>query len=287
MRRLDKVLPRTHNIYLFGDTHEGTIYKHRKGLRRMIQRLADDPIGYGVHMGDLAEAIEVTDRRYCLQTVDPISPTPLRQYKASIEELLPIADKLLVILEGNHDFKLVSRYGSSIQELVCPALAGNRDPLSIYGTYTCRLSIYDKKGLMYKLLLFHGSGMNKSHADNVARRNLNMKLGLQRKLSPLAGDCLVMAMGHTHKLLVKEPEPELYLTDSGKGIEEAHTGSLQTAPYIPPDLRWYVNTGCFYKLYEEGVSGYAERAGYPPNELGYAVIRVKNGIVKDVERVTL
>jgi len=59
--------------------------------------------------------------------------------------------------------------------------------------------------------------------------------------------------------------------------------------FIHPDLRWYVNTGSFYKLYADGknVSGYAERAGYDPNELGYVVVRVKDGIINDVERVVI
>lgn len=288
MKLLEKILPRTHNIYLIGDTHEGTMLKHRKGLAKTIERIANDPIGYFAHTGDAVEGITVDDKRYCQQTADPKSNTPVRQYKAVVEELTPIKDKLLVILEGNHDWKISCKYGSILREILCAQLAGNKDPEEIYGTYSCKLAIKDKKGnLLYKIFLTHGAKSLSSTADDPVRREANMHLSLKRQLSRKHGDCAISATGHNHKLLVKPPISELYLTDDGKNVKQAYTTPDYTAPYIHPDLRWYVSTGCFYRLYEEGVSGYAERAGYDPNELGYAIIRVVDGQIQNIERVVI
>ena len=254
--------------------------KHSKGLRKMIAALAEDPVGYGVHMGDAVEGITVDDKRYCPQTNTSL---PVRQYGAVAEELAPVAEKLLVLLEGNHDYKITARHGSLLWEIVCSKLAGSKDPDELYGTYSCKLHIEDRKGqLMYKTFLTHGAGTINSVADDPVRREANMYLSLKRKLFRKAGDCVVMAMGHTHKLLVKPPISSLYLADDGKETKQRYTSASQTAEHIDPDLRWYVNTGCFYKLYHEGVSGYAERFGYDPNELGYAVVRVKDGVVREV-----
>jgi hypothetical protein len=284
MKLLEKMLPRTHEIVLVSDSHEGTILKHRKGYKKVIKMVADTSSMYLAHLGDLIEGITVDDPRYCIQTTDPQTSTPVRQYRQALEELMPIKDKVLVMLEGNHDWKLSGRYGSLIKDVVCPELAGNKDGSTIYGTYSCKLSIVDRKGeLMYKMFLTHGAGSINSSADDPVRRDANMMLSLKRKLFRKAGDCIIQAQGHTHKLIVKPPKPELYLTDDSKNIHQRYTKTSQTADFIHPDLRYYANTGCFYKLYEMGVSGYAERAGYDPNELGYVVVKVVDGIIKSVE----
>lgn len=285
MKLIEKILPPTHNIYLISDTHEGTILKHRKGLQKVIKKIANDPIGYVAHLGDLIEGITVDDKRYCMMTVDTETSTPIRQYKAVIEELEPIKDKLLVILEGNHDAKIAGRYGDILRDMVCPQLSGNKDSGELYGTYSCKVAIKDREGkLLYKMFLTHGSGSVNSTADDPLRREANMLLALKRKMSPMAGDCIIQAMGHTHRLLVKPPMSELFLTDDGEDVMQEYTQVHQADKFIPKDLRWYINTGCFYKLYHMGVSGYAERAGYAPNELGYIKIRVKGGIIQGVDR---
>ena len=134
------------------------------------------------------------------------------------------------------------------------------------------------------MLLHHGFGSINSSADDPVRREANMLLSLKRKFRDKAGDCLINASGHTHKLLIKPPITRLYINYEKGKAKQHYTSAEQTQSYIPEDLRWYVNTGCFYKLYHEGVSGYAERAGYNPLELGFAIVRVENGIVKDIEK---
>jgi len=85
-----------------------------------------------------------------------------------------------------------------------------------------------------------------------------------------------MCKGHTHKLIICDPERELYLADDGHDIVHHYRGAGQAQEYIHPDHRYYVNTGSFLKMFEIGHSGYAEIAEYDPVELGFAVAKIRD-----------
>ena len=98
-----------------------------------------------------------------------------------------------------------------------------------------------------------------------------------------AADCAVMIKHHVHKLIVAKPDAALYLTDDGKAIKQHYTESGQNQQYIHPDHRWYGCAGSFMRLYEDGMSGYAEIAEYDPTELGWLVTKVRNKKIVAVE----
>ncbi len=279
MKILTINVPRTHNFYLVSDTHEGSRLQHTDGLLQTIDNIKKDKKAVWAHLGDEIEAITVDDPRYHRSTENPGSALPLDQCNAVVDMFAPIKKKGKVWLDGNHPLKL-RRFGELTKDVVCKNLGIE------HGTYTCKLHVCDMKGnLMYKMFLSHGFRSINSTVADPADRKAAMLRSLKRGFRHKASDCLIMAMGHTHKLLVNPPAPELYLTDDGENIKGKYTSSSQTAEIINPDLRWYVNTGSFYKLYELGVSGYAEQAGYDPNELGHAIVRVENGIVQTVDTV--
>lgn len=281
MRLITKELPLDHNIFLVGDIHEGSVLTHRNGMQSMIKNVLSSKNNYVVLMGDLVEGICVDDKRYQREMEDKDSPTVILQYKSLVKMFKPIADRVLVALEGNHDHKVGNKFGNCVKAVFCDELGVE------FGTYSCKLTVTNKKKLQYKAFLTHGNGSISSSADDPVRRESNMFLALKRKLSRKAADCAIQAMGHSHKLLVKPPISELYLVDEGDAVKQQYTRLLQQSPFIPADLRWYVNTGSFMKLYGDGVSGYAERAMYDPVELGYPVIVVKGGIINSVDRIVL
>ena len=41
------------------------------------------------------------------------------------------------------------------------------------------------------------------------------------------------------------------------------------------------------KLYELGVSGYAERFGYDPIELGFVIVRVRDKQIVDIDKIVI
>ena len=62
----------------------------------------------------------------------------------------------------------------------------------------------------------------------------------------------------------------------------------ETDEHIPRHLRWYCNTGSFLGTYgPDGISGYAERFGYDPVELGYLIAEIRDGIIKDIKKVII
>jgi predicted phosphodiesterase len=280
---LSGVLPLDHDIILASDFHEGTILQEVRGLFEMRDKIEREKNTFFAFGGDAVEAIMVDDKRYSRDTEDKGSPTPIKQYRRMKEFFQPIANKTIFALLGNHDWMVSVKYGNYLQTELCPDL---KIP---YGTYTTKFSAKDKKGRqMYKLFYTHGARSISSTADDPIRRNANMLLQLKRRLSMKAGDCEVMAMGHTHKLLVSPPVSSLYLHDDGKKVRSAYTGSIiREGQWIHPDHRWYVNTGSFLKLYGDGVSGYAERFGYDPVELGYAVIECRGGKIANVRKVVI
>ena len=274
----ERVLPPDHDLILASDFHEGTILQKVRALFEMRDKVLRDKNTFLAFGGDAVEAITVDDKRYSLETDK--KETPLKQYRNIQEFFRPIASKTLFILQGNHDWVLARTVGDYLAEVLCPDL---KIP---YGTATCKWAIKDKKGRrLYKLFYTHGARNISSVADDPIRREANMLLQLKRKLAAKAGDCEVMAMAHTHKLMIAPPMSSLYLHDDGGKIRSAYTGiGTGSGQYLHPDHRFYVNTGSFLKLYGEHVSGYGERAGYDPVELGYAVLECRDGKIKTIRK---
>lgn len=271
MKLITVKLPNDHNLFLFGDQHSGSVLSCRKSWGILTNLMHSEYDGcknnYGADGGDAIEAIMVDDKRF---SPDKLSePLPLAQARSAVEDREPIKDELLYLLEGNHE-RTLWKFGN-ITEWIA-------NQLNVpYGTYTVKLTVQDKKGRpMYKLFDTHGRKSISSTADDPIRRKVNMELILKRHLKFKAGDCAVMVKHHVHKLLVSKPVSDLYLVDDGKRITQAYTSWGQSEPYIHPDARWYGCAGSFLKLYGEGMSGYAEIAGYDPVELGFLVLKVRD-----------
>lgn len=282
MRLITVQLEANHNIFFFGDLHDGSVLSSGSGWNKLIEMMNSEYDGcsnnYGVDGGDMIEAIAVDDPRFSPEKLK--EPLPLVQIDMAIEKRKPIKDKLLAILMGNHERK-VWRFGD-ITAKVCKELGVE------YGTYTVKITVKGADGkLMYKVYETHGLRNITSTADDPLRRQVNMKLILKRQLKFKAGDCAVMIKHHTHKLLVCKPESDLYLTDDGKKIKQNYTSWGQNESYIHPDARWYGNAGSFLKLFGKDISGYAEIFEYDPVELGFLVLKVRNKRIVSLDPVFL
>jgi hypothetical protein len=273
-------LPDDYEIVKASDLHIGSALHHDHGLRQMIDYVASKKNRFLTLDGDLIEAICVDDKRFQMDTLDEGHSTPIKQCHAVIKVLEPVRDRILCIADGNHEFAL-QRFGNLVRDLICSALDVP------YGTYTYKLTIRDKKGKeQWKMFSTHGARAITSNADDPIREESNMMLAVKRHLKKKAGDCIVMSMGHSHKLIVCPPKNIMYLDDDGVNINEKYR-MYRGHGYIDEDFRWYINTGSFYKLFGIGISGYAERKGYDPNQLGYAVIEVNDRAVTNIRKVVL
>jgi hypothetical protein len=242
---------------------------------------------YGIHHGDMIEGKMIDHPHYQITGSEP-SGIVAQMWK-SVAHLTPIRKKMITILQGNHERSL-HRVGD-ITGYVC------RELDIPYGTYSCRVAYVCKrtKELLFKQFATHGRRGVSSTADDIVRRKSNMQLSLKRHLRYEAGDTVLMTKGHTHKLFHLDPQPELFLTSDDGRIKQDYTSIRQNDSYIPPDLRFYVNVGAFFRKYGDELldyeldrpldsarSSYVEEGEYPPTELGFAVALVRDGEVVEV-----
>lgn len=289
MRLISCSLPPDHKIYWLGDTHEGYSAQYTQGLVETIDEIARNDDAYWVHMGDICETLTPDNPFY-----DPIvlkkdpeykdAPSvPYVQAMQAAKMFAPIQHKCLFVLQGNHE-RRARRWGDLAyifaKEMKIPHL---------YGGYTCKLSVHDNRKsnrLMYKTFQFHGRSIPQTRAGSERQRRANREASLQRVLAPLAGDCVIMAMGHTHHLLVSSPiDNRLYLVDQNGKISQRYIKWASTATYIEPDNRYYLNTGSFVRTQVLGMDTYSEICGYPPVELGYPVSHVESGVITGVKEI--
>ena len=272
-------LPSSHDFILFGDTHEGSHMSHESGIDELVDGIASCSGAYCGHMGDMIEAIAIDDKRFDFTAKVPI---PFQQAQDAIKRYRPIADKMRFCLLGNHELKLW-KFGN-LSEYIAMELGVT------YGTYSAIIEVSDEYGLLYRMYVSHGFGVLSSNAKDPEQRKANKAASLKQRLKNKAGDCLIMAMGHTHQLIVVPPTEELIMEHSTGKPKQTYIGQGNaTDQYIEPNRRWYVNTGSFYKLYTDDieVSGYGEIKGYDPTELGYACIEVRDRVVTNIRRITV
>lgn len=283
------IIPPNCNLFLIGDIHSGTKSSYREGVDKVTDMINEpyDNVksNFVIDHGDMAETISESDKRF-----DPEFHylTVREQEEECVEIRKPWGRKLICVLDGNHTWKMSETYGHAGGFAKTVA-----DRLGVaYGSFTTKIEYYTKKGeLAFKSFHAHGAGSINSIADDAIRKWSNMKLSLKRKLKSKAGDCILMAMGHTHKIITVKPQRELYLVNDGEKIIQKYTKAPNMHPtgFIHPDHRYYVNTGSLYKLYSDdpNIASYAERAFYDPLELGFVIARVRDYSMAGVDRITI
>ena len=285
MELISHTMPDNFTIYDMSDFHIGSPNCAEETLLAVIARIKRTKNAFVIFKGDAIEAITPGDKRYTNTCVLDEYKSPKHQADRVIEMFRPIADRILVWMTGNHELKLqnVIDFGEYIAEsLGVP-----------YGAYVCKITFKNAKGQrMFKTYHTHGMGSINSNAKDDIQYAANRAAGLKHKLAKSGhADCIYMSRGHDHQLIVVDPtvQNKLFLTDDGVGIHQHyHQQSTQDAIYVPPDSRWYATTGSFRRLYSKpghGVTDYSEMAGYSPSEIGYALVRVKNGQIVAVEKV--
>lgn len=288
MKIITKKMPNDFNIFLFGDTHTGSVMHHKKGWDHLVKTMTNSYAGlpssrnYGVDHGDVIEGITIDDSRYDSKTTEG---NVLKQIDDAVDIRKPIKDQIICILDGNHPrklWRLSGIKGKCITEIICDRLGVE------FGTWTSKIVYKNNKGgLIFKHFCTHGSKSINSTADDPKRRATNMELILKRHLKFKMSDCALMTKGHVHKLICCEPSQDLYIYDDNFELKQGYTSSLYTDNYIHPDHRWYVATGSFYKLYGTEISSYAEIAEYDPLELGFWIVKVRDKLIQNIDKIVL
>jgi hypothetical protein len=164
MRCLNFIVPAKHehiNLYICADWHVGSAQCDLGGIKRFVTMIADDPAGYWVAGGDLAEMniigsagqSDIYDQKF----------KPSHQLAALIDILEPIAPKCIAMIEGNHGFRLAKAGLSPDHILACllglsrlgPDIEGSRE--KYYGI-SAQGRIKIGKDTNWRIYLHHGAG---------------------------------------------------------------------------------------------------------------------------------
>ena len=293
MRLIQKQIPKNANLFLFSCTHWGTPYQHVSGWEELVDNILS-PYGglparcnFGIHHGDIIESKELGHPHFTVTSA--YNDLITGQIDKAIVELSRIQKRMITVLQGNHEQGL-HRFGDVAEYIAWKSGIE-------YGTYTAKITYVDKKeNVIFKHFATHGRRSIGSSADDIIRQKSNQALQLKRHLKFKAGDALLMSKGHTHRLFFVKPEPSMYLVDDGNRIKQRFTAAGNADQYINPDLRWYANVGAFFKMYADNVthhdkdpsksvmSSYAEYGEYDPIELGFLVVRVRDGNIVGIDR---
>jgi len=284
MQIIRKVVPNNFNLFLCGDKHTGSILSHDDGWVQMVHMINSEVDGikprnnFVVDHGDMIEAIDVQDKRFDFTVTNIRQSQIFNQAQEAVLERQEIRKNLITILKGNHEHKVI-RFGD-MTAFVCERLNIQ------YGTFSAVIEYVDRNdNLLFKHYAHHGFGSIRSIAHPAKRRVTNKKISLMQKFDAKFGDCILNSMGHTHQLIICDPEPLLYLKTIAGTIDQGYTKPSKTTGYIEPNHRWVVNTGSFLKTFGLGFDGYGERAGYDPIELGFILVKVRDRKINKVEKV--
>jgi len=246
----------TIKIVPLGDIHIGSKGFVESQLRKMLEWIQENDC-YVVLMGDYGEFISRNDRRYDHRQFDAKLYSPDKQYRFIKELLVPIKDKILCVLAGNHEYShwmhQSTDYGNwlaiELEKPYCPDFAFLRFKFSRKKTARRNLDI----------LATHGYTGARTDA---------YKVKIIQDMRKIVPACHGYLMGHVHRL--GEALPTTYLwVDSRQKIGDFN--------------QYYYFTGSYVKAYdiergykeEEAFTNYAARKGYAPTTIGSPIISAK------------
>ena len=299
MRYVDysEEMPGSYDWWFAGDMHIGAAGFKQKLFRKFKRRVNAKKQSFVSVGGDIIEAITPDDPRYNIAAADPTKGRVHSQIRAAVGELKSIKDKIKIVLFGNHELRIDKRAQINPAEDIATGLGieypKNVKPLK--GDDIAHMG----DSFQVKVNLPTVRFLERHHMNNFTSRAQDEQMGeehegrwVKNQLRPLAADCEVMLMHHTHKMRMRPPLEKIRLihdskTGKTRGVypKSMRIPLSKTQYHIPHDQVWYGSSGAWLGSYEEGITTYAELGGFPPTELGALRMIVKNDKLQCVEKV--
>ena len=240
-------------LYCLGDIHAGTIHCVEKDIKEKIREISQTKNAYWVGMGDYAEFITPSDRRF-----DPSQKAIANwveqdniaecQTKWVVDLFTPIKDKCWGLLYGNHEESIRKFNHDNVQKNICDRLGV--DNLG----FSCFLILHFRRagksdGRNYKCAITHGSSSAITEGAKL--------MALMRFMKSMDAD--MYAYGHIHDYIPKS-FTRLGVSDAGRIKNKVAIGAT---------------TGSWFRTYTQGIiSSYGEQKVYPPTEITAAVFTI-------------
>ena len=104
------------NIYFIGDLHIESPEFNEKLFFKWVKMVKDDPFGYVIILGDIFDNALKTSKSNSYEA--RMRPKEAKKY--FVEHFGPIADKILLILDGNHEIRSVNATDDSpLYDMAC------------------------------------------------------------------------------------------------------------------------------------------------------------------------
>ncbi len=256
-------------FYFVGDAHYGTVAFDEDLFKRTVQHIKHDANGYVILMGDMAECINYSDKRFDPRTI-PIDcrahMDDLSRYQVEkvTEFLSPIADKILVILDGNHEDKLRKsdnpvdfnwRLRDNLKDLGGSPVCGG--DIAVLRAQFKRIAGANKnkpRSQQFIFLVSHGFG---------AGRTKGAKINRVQEMVNIIPEADIYCLGHHHDKVLDRVS-----------CFELSVGTRDNLHLIERRKLLGI-TGSFYRTYEKGQSNYASKRLYRPADLGCIYAEIK------------
>ncbi len=240
----------TVHLYHISDIHLKERGCNESLLRKHIQIIKDDPNAIVVLGGDQTSYITKNDKRFdfdgVAEGVDIYDLGDWSNYLVDslVDIISPIADKVIVALEGNHETKYKKTNQHDVHKMFC-------DRLGLYnGGYTSVFCIRFKDMNESNDLIVHATH---GKGGSVTSGGVVNKL---KKYSMHVANSDLVLVGHMHHQ-ISVVEKVMYYKE---GIRNHY--KLCVCP------------GSYLESYGEGYTSYGEEAGYAPPIVGCARIDI-------------
>ncbi len=239
-------------IVPISDAHYGNPLFSMKHFMRTVNYINDNEFVYTLLNGDLIEAVT----KASLGDIYKQKITPQEQRDRMIEMLLPIKDKILGMVTGNHERRIYNETGVDLSADIAMALGVP----------------YRSSGMILKISF--GSGNNRmpdrpyvfwlymTHGYGGARTKSAKAIKAERLASFVDAD--VYLMSHDH---VANASPDNYLVPDNRTHFDEEKGF--TIGHVRAHRKVEVKTNAYLKW-----GDYSEMGGFPPTDLLTPVIKL-------------
>ena len=254
------------HLECMGDFHIGNRGADKDKIIKRVNYIKQDSKRHVIIMGDLADCITVSDKRWDIKTYDRHLEEPDKQYDWVMDALEPIHDKIVGIHTGNHDETL--RKSIAKQLRISGMSEGYIDVESDWVRKVCeRLNVSYLGYSAFTRLTFEEPGKKNrkvqfriysTHGSAGGGRTGNTLNKLEDMVKSYQAD--IYLMGHTHK----------FVTDNQRFMGVAQRGNK-----LLKKTRIIGNTGGFLDGYLLDQSSYVESKNLQPSRTGTITVSIK------------
>jgi len=249
----------TLRIVPIGDVHRGNPWMEEERFYKTLDWVEENPC-YVILMGDYGECINAKDPRHDYNALDERYNTPDKQYRKTAEDFERIKDKIVCVLDGNHEYNFWRRHNHNYTDWLATDLGAPYTGVSAFIRFKLKRRSASKRPSTHILDVYAHHGWTNARTDGYKVKVIHDL----RNIYPLAR---IYLMGHVHKLGEALPTTLLHVDRRTNKIREF--------------IQYFYFTGSYIKGHEEGVGSYVEARGLPPTMLGSPVIEVRPNRIDD------